>query len=168
MVVGQNLLLLTSHVGGGLLSMLEFTDFVEGNEGGEVPANISAQFGQLVAAAEASGNNSEDLEELVLKTVGAVISGRVSIASVIKCWQDAKTAESSSVSIALANVLWFSGTQVRWWLIGSKRILSPSRNPLSPPNSFFSSIFISSYMTISPYILNRPTQKARDGDAFAS
>jgi len=91
---------------------------VEGNEGGEVPANISAQFGQLVAASEASGNNSEDLEELVLKTVGAVISGRVSVASVIKCWQDAKTAESSSVSIALANVLWFSGTQVRWSYLG--------------------------------------------------
>ena len=149
--------------------MLDFTlDFVEGNEGGEVPANISAQFGQLVAASEASGNNSEDLEELVLKTVGAVISGRVSVASVIKCWQDAKTAESPSVSIALANVLWFSGTQVRRWLFGAlKNFKSLSQSP-SPPNSFFSSIFISSYMTISPFILTRPTQEARDGDAFAS
>ena len=143
--------------------MLEFAlDFVGESEGGEVPANISAQFGQLVAASEASGDNS-DLEELVLRTVGSVISGRVSVASVIKCWRDAKTAESSSVSTALANVLWFSGTQVRWCQWGYKSS-SPSFTPQNP-NSFFSSILYSCDVSL---FFNRPTRKARDGDAFAS
>jgi len=55
----------------------------------------------------------EALKELVLQTLGSVVGGQLSVATVVKIWQDAKLSEFEAASSTLADALWFSGSQVR-------------------------------------------------------